>query len=249
MKRKSYTGVINIIRFNWHHFAIAFVVAASLLIGSHWIPESLRVFTYSAVGVIFLTVGISLGVSHFIYDRSELNTFKWLHNYLNKDEKQIANFHAGFDESSEFIQAEFPESVLKVFDFFNADSHSEISIRRARKYSSKFEGTISIHSEKVPLAENSMDNALVILAAHELRKPEDRVHFLKEIHRITHINGSVIVVEHLRDFSNFTAFTFGAFHFFSKKEWLRNFSQAGLKLQSERKLTPFISIFHLKIMK
>ncbi len=52
------------------------------------------------------------------------------------------------------------------------------------------------------------------------------------------------MVEHLRDFPNFVAFTIGFTHFFSKAIWKKAFEEAGFNSIKETKFTPFMSIFH-----
>jgi hypothetical protein len=51
------------------------------------------------------------------------------------------------------------------------------------------------------------------------------------------------MVEHLRDFPNFLAFTIGFTHFFSKATWKKAFEEAGFTSFNEKKFTPFMSIF------
>jgi hypothetical protein len=52
------------------------------------------------------------------------------------------------------------------------------------------------------------------------------------------------MVEHLRDFPNFVAFTIGFTHFFSRSIWIKAFSNAGFSTIKENKFTPFMSVFH-----
>jgi hypothetical protein len=52
------------------------------------------------------------------------------------------------------------------------------------------------------------------------------------------------MVEHLRDFPNFLAFTVGFTHFFSRAAWKNAFEQAGFSSFRETKFTPFMSIFN-----
>ena len=51
------------------------------------------------------------------------------------------------------------------------------------------------------------------------------------------------MVEHLRDFPNFLAFSIGFTHFFSKKTWKNAFERAGFSSFAENKFTAFMSIF------
>jgi hypothetical protein len=51
------------------------------------------------------------------------------------------------------------------------------------------------------------------------------------------------MVEHLRDFPNFVAFSVGFTHFFSRAVWKNAFKNAGFTSFQETKFTPFMSIF------
>ena len=67
--------------------------------------------------------------------------------------------------------------------------------------------------------------------------------FLSECLRLCKDSGKVIMVEHLRDFPNFLAFSIGFAHFFSRAVWKRCFERAGFSHFHEIKFTPFMSVF------
>ncbi|MFM2326315.1 MAG: hypothetical protein RIR31_517, partial [Bacteroidota bacterium] len=90
------------------------------------------------------------------------------------------------------------------------------------------------------------DIIFLLSAAHEIRSHEEKVLFLKECRRICKPEGKVIMVEHLRDFPNFLAFTIGFAHFFSRNTWKNAFTNAGFSSFRETKFTPFMSIFNCK---
>jgi hypothetical protein len=52
------------------------------------------------------------------------------------------------------------------------------------------------------------------------------------------------MVEHLRDFPNFLAFSVGFTHFFSRSTWKNAFERAGFSAFQETKFTPFMSVFN-----
>jgi hypothetical protein len=52
------------------------------------------------------------------------------------------------------------------------------------------------------------------------------------------------MVEHLRDFPNFLAFSIGFTHFFSRSTWKKAFVTAGFSFFEEIKFTPFMSVFN-----
>src|SRR5690606_42135274 len=87
---------------------------------------------------------------------------------------------------------------------------------------------------------------LLVSAIHEIRKQEEKIQFLKECRRVCKPNGNVVMVEHLRDFPNFLAFTIGFTHFFSKATWEKAFKEAGFAVIKETKFTQFMSIFNCK---
>lgn len=185
-------------------------------------------------------------VSAYVYDFSGYYDFNWLKKFKIEDSnpKQILNINAGFDETSFIIKSLFPQSELKVFDFYNAKRHTEPAIIRARKVSLVYPDTQQIVSNSIPLKDNSVDVIFLLSAAHEIRLQEEKVEFLKECHRLCKPNGKIIMVEHLRDLPNFFAFTVGFTHFFSKRAWKKAFEKAAFSSFAETKFTPFMSIFN-----
>lgn len=127
-------------------------------------------------------------------------------------------------------------------DFYDPNQHTEVSIERARRAYRPLPDTISIISNKIPLPSNSVDKIFLLLATHEIRNQEERETFFKECKRILRAQGSIIVLEHLRDFPNFLVYTIGFFHFHSHRTWLNTFRTAGLILRAEKKVTPFLLV-------
>ena len=165
-------------------------------------------------------------------------------NIEDTKDKFNLNINAGFDETSYIIESILPYSKLQVYDFYNANQHTEPAIIRARKVSLVYPNTQQINSNSIPLNDNSVDNIFLISAIHEIRKHDEKVQFLRECRRVCKPNGNVIMVEHLRDFPNFVAFTIGFTHFFSKKTWKKAFEEAGFNSFKETKFTPFMSILN-----
>ncbi len=91
--------------------------------------------------------------------------------------------------------------------------------------------------------DHSVDLIFLLSAVHEIRSNDEKIQFLKEFYRVCKPNGKVIMVEHLRDFPNFLAFSVGFTHFFSKKIWRNAFKNSGFTTFEEVKFTPFMSIF------
>jgi SAM-dependent methyltransferase len=245
IKRRNFQGVLNILSFNRHFYVFGFAVLA-MIIGSKFIftwPNSL----YWLVIVAFIYgLTMPLIVSAYVYDFSGFYNFDWLKKMNIDDTKNKfnLNINAGFDETSYIIKSIMPNSDLQVYDFYDGKRHTEPAIVRARKVSLVYPDTKQINSNSIPLADNSVDTIFLLSAIHEIRKQDEKVQFLKECRRVCKSNGNVIMVEHLRDFPNFVAFTIGFTHFFSKATWKKAFEEAGFKSFKEEKFTPFMSIFN-----
>jgi ubiquinone/menaquinone biosynthesis C-methylase UbiE len=104
--------------------------------------------------------------------------------------------------------------------------------------------TTQIASNSIPLNDNTADIVFLLSAVHEIRSNDEKVQFLKECHRVCKSGAKVIMVEHLRDFPNFLAFSVGFTHFFSRAVWKNAFESAGFSSFQEIKFTPFMSIFN-----
>jgi ubiquinone/menaquinone biosynthesis C-methylase UbiE len=245
IKRRKFQGVLNILSFNRHFYLIGLGVLALVVI-SHRLIGWPDLFYWVIIAAFLYGLIMPLIVSAYVYDFSGYYDFRWLKSCAIQDsnENQILNINAGFDETSFIIKNNFPQSDLKVFDFYNAKQHTEPAIIRARKVSLTYPDTQQINSGIIPLKDKSVDIIFLLSAAHEIRLHEEKVQFLKECHRICKPNGKVIMVEHLRDFPNFLAFSIGFTHFFSRAKWKNAFEQAGFVSFHETKFTPFMSIFN-----
>lgn len=244
--RKPYQGVFNIVRFNWHFYAIAGIVMLALLATSVFAGKISFWIVVSLAAGILMSVVVSLSISYYIYDRSHLYDFGWLKGVAANRPQTIINIHAGFDETSFALQKIFADAVLHVYDFYDPHKHTEISIGRARKAYPSFPGTLKVTTDRLPTAAASADLIFNIFALHEVRSQAERIGFLKAQAMALKDAGKCIVVEHLRDVPNFLAYNIGFLHFFSQKEWKANFSQAGFTIEKKFHVTPFVSVFILK---
>jgi ubiquinone/menaquinone biosynthesis C-methylase UbiE len=243
--RKPFQGTWNIIRFNRHFYIIGILFLILTISLLSILPVSVHIYLLCIVLLATIPVIISLVVSAWVYDFSNLYWLNWLPANLQISNGAIVNINAGFDETSVLLHKKYPGASLKVFDFYDPEKNTEISIKRARKAYPAYPGTVSVKISSLGLADNSADVVFVILSAHEIRDKDERKVFFKEINRVLKPGGRVIVVEHLRDFANFLAYTIGFFHFFSKKSWLDTFESSGFSVEKEIKITPFISSFIL----
>lgn len=244
IKRRKFQGVINILSFNRHYYLFGLSVLALLFASRLLFNWSDTIFWLVIIAFLYGLL-MPLIVSAYVYDFSGFYDFNWLDNQI-KDEKGlklIVNINAGFDETSFIINNKYPNSDLKVFDFYNAKQHTEPAIKRARKVSLVYPNTQEISSNTIPLNDNTADIIFLLSAVHEIRSHKEKVQFLKECNRLCKPEGKVIMVEHLRDFPNFLAFSVGFTHFFSRSTWKSAFENAGFSSFKETKFTPFMSIF------
>ena len=241
--RRPFEGVWNIVRFNWH-FYVLFAILVPVV---YYLLSLFLNSTAAIIGLVVLVVPVlkSLLVSYWVYDRSSLYEMTFLEDFQFSDSDTIVNINAGFDETSEIIRTRYPRASLKVFDFYDPERHTEVSIKRARKAYPPYPGSIQIETTQLPFEEDTVSAVFLIMSAHEIRDEVERRKFFQEINRILLPQGNVVVVEHLRDLPNFLAYTVGVFHFFSRRNWLKTFSAADLFLQKEIKITPFVSSFIL----
>lgn len=244
--RKPFQGVINIIRFNWHFYVIAFTLIGGLTIANLFLEDAVRWIIPTLIILILLSITLSLGISYYIYDYTDIYNLDWLKPLDVPAGTNLVNIHAGFDETSHLLAQRYSRSMLQVFDFYDPVKHTEISIERARKLYGAYPNTKKIHTGNIPLEVNSTDYIFNIFAAHEIRDPVERIAFLKQLHACIKPTGYVVVLEHLRDLPNFIAYNIGFFHFHSRKEWRRNFTEAGFILEQELALTPFLALFILR---
>lgn len=238
--RKPFQGIGNIVRFNWHFYLLSIGFVVLILISNHNLNKNYNIYTSILCFLIVATTLISLLVSYYVYDGSELYKLTWLDEIMPTKTGKIVNINAGFDETSILLKDKFPNAELIVFDFYDPKKHTEVSIKRARKAYPPYPNTQSIITSNIPLSDSGIDNIFVTLSAHEIRNDEERIVFFKELRRVLKQSGQIIVTEHLRDLPNFLAYNIGFFHFYSKSSWLNTFEKADLETAKELKITPFI---------
>ncbi|KIC93533.1 class I SAM-dependent methyltransferase [Flavihumibacter solisilvae] len=243
--RRQFQGVLNILSFNRHYYVFGFAVLLSLFISRLFIEWPADVLWIIASAFIYGLL-IPLFVSAYVYDFSGYYRFDWLKQVFQEwpEAGLIVNINAGFDETSFILKEKFPLSEIRVFDFYNSKRHTEPAIKRARKVSMIYPNTKTISSDSIPLQDKTVDVVFLLSAAHEIRSQEEKVMLLKECHRLCKPGGKVVMVEHLRDFPNFLAFSVGFTHFFSRTTWRHAFEAAGFSTFNETKFTPFMSIFN-----
>ncbi|RZK52429.1 MAG: hypothetical protein EOO91_19350 [Pedobacter sp.] len=84
--RKPFHGVLNIIRFNWHFYVLAFGLIAFLITITVLFPNQFNWISYLLILGIILGTTLSLVASYYIYDLSNLYSLNWLDDLpLNKE--------------------------------------------------------------------------------------------------------------------------------------------------------------------
>jgi hypothetical protein len=244
--RKPFQGVTNIIRFNWPFYVAATVAVLLLFILTYFLKAPFNYIAAILAFIIVLSTLISLVVSYYIYDTTDLYGLPFMKEMSITENSIIVNINAGFDETSELIKQKYPLSHLITYDFYDPKKHTEISIERARKAYPTYPNTISINTNSIPLANDSVDIIVLFFSLHEVRHHEERIQFLQLLQQKIKVSGTILIVEHQRDFMNFLTYNFGFLHFYGTRTWLANFKAANLSLVTHRKFTPFISIFTLQ---
>lgn len=247
LKRKKFQGVLNILSFNRHFYVIGLSVLILIIFTFIYFEWSILLLCLTIAAFVYGLI-TPLLVSAYVYDYSGYYNLDWLEPFNIKDTKKlnIVNINAGFDETSFIIKNKFPQCNLQVFDFYNPKKHTEPAIVRARKKSLIYPNTKLIETIHIPLEDKSIDIIFLLSTAHEIRSNKEKIQFLKECHRLCKPNGKIIMVEHLRNFSNFFAFSVGFTHFFSKNTWRTVYKKAGFSSFEAINFTPFMSIITTK---
>lgn len=243
MKRKPFEGVWNVVRFNWHFYAIVFGFMGLILMIFPMFPDFYQALSLTLVFIMIMPVLISLFVTFQVYDNTTLYEMEWLQEY--GEDINIASFNAGFDETTLLMRDKKPKANVTALDFFDPEHHTEISIKRANKAYPHLPGTLKIRTSEIPLEKNTVDLAIGFLSMHEIRDENERIVFFKNLKTILKQDGEILLIEHLRDIPNFLAYNIGFVHFLSKATWQRTFEEAGFYVQEEERINPLMSKFRL----
>lgn len=241
-------GVRQIVRFNWPAYAAAAALAliGMLVVQRLTISGGTRALLLIGPALATFWLASSLLASWIVYDRSRLMRWDWIGEALDSPARSWINLHCGFDESTGALRRLFHGSSGRVFDIFDPAEMTEPSIRRARALARNQIEPEPVSFRCLPAGTGSVDAALLLMSAHELRSPAARAALFGEIHRLLAPGGRVVVAEHLRNWANLLAFGPGFLHFHSRGTWRRCFAAARLTVRLEFPITPFVRVFILQ---
>lgn len=246
--RGKYAGLLSIVRYNWHFYVASFcvLIAIATLLWFRLLPRSLEALLMVAAGLTAFWSLSSLFVSYYVYDYRSVTEWKWIPGVLSFPPHRWANIHAGLDESTPLLRQFFPDTRYVVIDIYDPDEMTEISIARARRLQPPSERPVSGSLDALPFPNQDRDTLFVLFAAHEIRQAARRAAFFQEAARVLSSSGQLLLVEHTRDWANFLAFGPGFLHFHSRNEWMRLARDAGLTIEQENNVTPFVRSFLLR---
>jgi SAM-dependent methyltransferase len=246
--RGRFAGVVKIVRFNvqFYVLSVAALAGMAVLLALRKLPPWLDGWVAcGGVLVTFWTVS-SLFVSWYVYDHAGVTRWHWLRSRFPAPLHRWANVHAGLDESTAALRQLFPGTDGSAIDIYDAGEMTEPSIARARRMHPSGEPFRQGRYDALPISDNECDAVFLLFAAHEVRDREHRTHLFRESARVLREGGHVVLVEHLRDWKNFVAFGPGFFHFHTRQSWLRSIRDAGLLVEEQGPVTPFVECIILR---
>jgi SAM-dependent methyltransferase len=243
--RAPWQGMLTVFRFNWPLYLTAAVVLLAAL-ASVFVSDSIwfqSACAAAAVGAAYF-IFVSLGVSHLVYDRSDLYGWRWCERaFAGGKPQRIVVCHTGFDEVSEALKHRLAPVECVVLDHYDPALLTEPSIHKARRLHPPTPGTLASPFDRWPLEDASVDAVFGLLAIHEFRSVAERGSWFAEARRCLKPGGRIVLAEHLRDPANFLAFGPGFLHFHSAANWRQCWERTGLRCIDEFPVTPWVRFF------
>jgi hypothetical protein len=149
------------------------------------------------------------------------------------------------DEATQGLADALQQLPVAVLDIYDPEEMTEPSIARAREDSTPAWPSLACPAA-VPDEVQQVDVVFAIFCLHEVRRDRRRIELMSGLASRLSPAGRIIVVEHLRDAANFTVFGGGFLHFLSRRVWQTTFDGAGLRVASQRRITPFVTVFELQ---
>lgn len=216
--------------------ALIVAAAVSMLTASHAIRWACALATLVTVWF----AGASFWAFHAMFDKSDLLSGAWLRN-VSATPARWVQITTGLEQTSLPLESLFPAAEGRVIDVYDPSMTTEPALTRARRG----RGAVDRSVQLAAVTSDWADLVVVMLAAHEIRSPQGREQLFKEAARVVSANGRVVVVEHIRDLINTMVFGPGVFHFFPRSTWVQLAVSAGLDIEREFPITPFVHVFCL----
>jgi SAM-dependent methyltransferase len=236
------SGAARIFLYNWPIYVATWSLSAALLLWAARMPIPVALFaSLLALGALAWSFA-SLAISFYIYDRSVLSGGAWVGPLLlsvGEPPSTWAAVHAGLDAEVE-LDATMAGRCVGRLDIFDPGIMTAPSIRRARIRTPPAHTSSACAPTSLALADDACDAMVVAFTAHEIRDRGARERFFAEVRRCLRPGGRMLLVEHVRDLSNFAAFGPGFMHFLPRREWLRLADHADLRVALERRITPWV---------
>jgi len=239
------SGMVRIFFYNWPIYVGTWV--SSLLVLSFALvlhPPLAALIAFGATAALVWSL-VSLLVSFYVYDKSQLVSGDWVPALVGNDAKTWATVHAGLDAEVELDDV-MPGRCLGRLDIFDPQIMTSPSIKRARAHTAMTKSATACKATALPIADQACDVVVVAFTAHEIRDNHARETFFSELRRSVRPGGKILIVEHLRDVPNFAAFGPGFLHFVARREWLRLAKKAALEIASETRITPWVMALTLQ---
>lgn len=237
-----FTRACQIASYNWPLYLTATlgVMGGGLAAASPALPYSTRLVGALGAALAAWFAVASFVAFHAMFDRSNLHSGRWLVSLLPRAPRRWVQISAGLEETTLpfadlFVNAEGRSLAL------HDPSMTAPALNRARGQTPAAAATTT--PTDLPIDAGWADLTCVVLAAHEVRDPNARKAFFRELARITAPEGRIVVVEHLRDLAAALAFGPGLFHFYPHREWLSLGEQAGVIVEREESITPWMRVF------
>lgn len=232
-------GVTRIFFYNWPTYLATWTACALVFASAGQLPSGVHELALVGAATALLWSLVSLGVSYYVYDASELVPARWLPATLGIEPRTWAMVHTGLDEELD-LDAVMPGTRLARLDIFDRNVMTASSIERARVLTPSALPAIACSPTHLELADGSCDAIVIAFSAHEIRDRSAREAFFSEVRRALRPGGRALLVEHLRDVPNWLAFGPGFLHFVSRREWMRLAALAELTVSAETRITPFV---------
>lgn len=238
-------GVLQILQYNVGYYVASLItlVVTSTLLWLQLVPWRMEMGLAGLASLAMFWSLSSLIISYYVYDYAGVTRWKWLPGMVLFPPRRWLNIHTGLDQSTEILREFFPGTGYVVLDIYDPQEMTEPSIARARRVQLVRHSAVPSKLDRLPLPDRDRDTLFLLFAAHEIREPKRRVAFFQEAARLLGTPGQLLLVEHLRDWKNFVAFGPGFLHFYTRREWLRIASEAGLTIEREGWATPFVRCF------